>query len=343
MCQENHFANFDFSEMGADPAVALHVMTNSRYVWHRCYCLCIAINTSKKKRASEIAVRPSKRLRGMTPDEPSASIAAGESSSAATGYEGTEDGLLGYHPLHDETRSQTTARRQDDARSRAQRRRRRQVQRGVTPSQSSSQPSHHPWTLVDCSPNDAQPSRPDQIAPDDGSSLGNVGVGDDGFEDDGLEIDGLEDDEFEDHAFENMPENSRAVSEEDWSLIRQFNQKLDDIRFETCTACNERWFDMDLKPNGQCSRCDKATRSNRLNKFAAENFMDPGDFPSHLPELDDTEEMLIARCHVHVEVQRYRGAQYKYAGHTVYFMQNTGKIYDKLPRLPREIEVSGSF
>jgi hypothetical protein len=35
----------------------------------------------------------------MTPDEPSASIAAGESSSAATGYEGTEDGLLGYHPV----------------------------------------------------------------------------------------------------------------------------------------------------------------------------------------------------------------------------------------------------
>jgi uncharacterized protein DUF6570 len=261
--------------------------------------------------------------------------------------EGTQagDGLLGYHPLHDETRSQTTARRQNDASSRAQRRRQRQVQRGVTPSQASSQPNHHPQTSVDCSPNDprARPSRPDQIAPDDGSNIGNVGVGDVGFEYDGLEIDGLEDDEFGDDAFENMPENSRAVSEQDWSLVRQFNQKLDEIQLETCTACNERWFDMDLKPNGQCSRCDKATRSNQINKFAAANFMDPGEFPAHLPELDDTEEMLIARCHVHVEVQRYRGAQYKYAGHTVYFMQNTGKIYEKLPRLPQELEVCGSF
>jgi uncharacterized protein DUF6570 len=78
--------------------------------------------------------------------------------------------------------------------------------------------------------------------------------------------------------------------------------------------------DTDLKPNGQCGRCDKASRSNQVNKFTAANFMNPGEIPAHLPELDDTEEMLIARC------QRHRGAQY--TGYTVYFMQNTGKIYD---------------
>jgi hypothetical protein len=34
--QDNRFASFDFSEMGADPTVALGVVTNCRYVWHRC-------------------------------------------------------------------------------------------------------------------------------------------------------------------------------------------------------------------------------------------------------------------------------------------------------------------
>ena|ERR1700722_2096646 len=100
-----------------------------------------------------------------------------------------------------------------------------------------------------------------------------------------------------------------------------FNRKLDEIRLETCTVCSKRLFDMNLKPNGQCGRCDKASRGNQVNKFTATNFMDPGEFPAHLLE------MLIARCHVHVQIQRHSGAQYKCAGHTVYFMQNTGKIY----------------
>jgi hypothetical protein len=99
------------------------------------------------------------------------------------------------------------------------------------------------------------------------------------------------------------------VPERDWSLISDVNRKFDDIRLKTCNVCNERWVDLDLKSNGQCGRCDKATRRNQVNMFSAANFMDPEEFPAHLPELDDTEEMLIARCHVHVEVQRYRGAQ----------------------------------
>jgi uncharacterized protein DUF6570 len=138
--------------------------------------------------------------------------------------------MLGYHPLHDETGSQRTTRRQNDAKSRAHRRRLRQVQRGVTPSQTSSQPGYH--VSVSRSPHSRPSPQPGHIAP---------------------------------------------------GIRRQ-------------------------------------------------NFMDPEEFPAHLPELDDTEEMLIARCHVHAEVQRYRGAQYKYAGHTVYFICRTrGKSTTSCP------------
>ncbi|KAN0067509.1 hypothetical protein V8E54_014378 [Elaphomyces granulatus] len=61
----------------------------------------------------QTAERPSKCVRGMPPGELSICIAAGECSSAAAGSgdESTEGGLLFYHPLHDETGSQTAARR----------------------------------------------------------------------------------------------------------------------------------------------------------------------------------------------------------------------------------------
>jgi hypothetical protein len=284
-------------------------------------CLCVCTTNASKKRTSEAAEQPSKRVKTVN-------AAAGESSRAATG---SGDEVLGYHPLHDETGSQRTTRRQNDATSRAQRRRLRQVQRGVTPSQTSSQPSYH--VSVGRSPESPHsPSpQPGQVAPGNGDTLSSDGAEDDEFEDDGFGEDVF--------VFEHMPETSRAVPERDWSLLTDVNRKFDGIQLETCNVCNERWFDMDLKTNGQCSRCDKATRRNQVNVLSAANFMDPEEFPAHLPELDDTEEMLIARCHVHVEVQRYRGAQYKYAGHAVYFMQNTGKIYNKLPRLPQELEV----
>jgi hypothetical protein len=61
-----------------------------------------------------------------------------------------------------------------------------------------------------------------------------------------------------------------------------------------------------------------------------------------LPELSQTEEMLIARVHVSVdsvEVCRVRGQQYKYSGHIVNFLRDTGRVYDTLPLLPRNLEV----
>lgn len=108
---------------------------------------------------------------------------------------------------------------------------------------------------------------------------------------------------------------------------------------ETCTRCKERWFAMDLKAE-VCHACflrDEGSRTPFL--MSAENEMDPGDIPAHLPELTQVEEMIIARSHVRMMVHRFRGHQHHYSGHCVSFMQNTVKTVDVLPNLPSELDI----
>jgi hypothetical protein len=49
--------------------------------------------------------------------------------------------------------------------------------------------------------------------------------------------------------------------------------------------------------------------------------------------------MLIAWAHVHVQVRQIRGQQYQYSGHTVCFMQNIQKLYNKLPLIPKDLDI----
>ena len=108
---------------------------------------------------------------------------------------------------------------------------------------------------------------------------------------------------------------------------------------ETCSRCKERWFAMDLMGE-VCHACflrDKGKKTPFL--MSAENDMDPGDLPAHLPELTQVEEMIIARSHVQMMVHRYRGHQYHYSGHCVSFIQNTVKTVDVLPNLPAELDI----
>jgi hypothetical protein len=96
---------------------------------------------------------------------------------------------------------------------------------------------------------------------------------------------------------------------------------------------------MDLKDN-ICHSCflrDKGGKTPFL--MSAENGMDPGEIPAHLPELTQVEEMIIARSYVQMLVHRYRGHQYHYSGHCVSFMQNTVKTVDILPNLPSELDI----
>jgi hypothetical protein len=68
---------------------------------------------------------------------------------------------------------------------------------------------------------------------------------------------------------------------------------------ETCERCQELGFSMELK-DGVCHPCFF---------MSAENSMDPGIVPSHLPELSQVEEMVIARAHVQMLVKQVRRHQ----------------------------------
>lgn len=127
-----------------------------------------------------------------------------------------------------------------------------------------------------------------------------------------------------------------AVSEEHWSYITNFNNALDDLSLEECTSCNECWFDMQIE-DGICHFC--RAKPNRQHLYSAANNNDVGSVPAHLPELSEIEEMLIARAHVHIQLRKIKGQQLKYSGHTVTFMQNTQKIFTKLPLLPRDVDI----
>jgi hypothetical protein len=124
-----------------------------------------------------------------------------------------------------------------------------------------------------------------------------------------------------------------AMSETHWNYIANFHKELDLIRMELCIECDEKWFGLKVS-NNRCYRC-----RTQGNKFTAEYSLDVEAVPAHLPALTDIEEMAIARLHTHVQVRQIRGQQYKYSGHTINFMQNTKKLYIKLPLLPSELDV----
>ena len=90
-----------------------------------------------------------------------------------------------------------------------------------------------------------------------------------------------------------------------------------------------------------CHACHMRERHGKPNLFTAENNADVGFVPEHLPVLTEVEEMLITRVHVHCQVWQVKGQQYKYTYHVVSFLNNTAKMYDKLPLTAAELDVSG--
>jgi hypothetical protein len=129
----------------------------------------------------------------------------------------------------------------------------------------------------------------------------------------------------------------------EWQRIQDFNRAMEAVQLETCQRCQERGFLMALK-EGICHRCflrDTDNRKRSVTPFlmSAENNMDPGTVPGHLPELTQVEEMVIARAHVQMLVKRVRGHQYHYTGHCVTFLQNIVRTVDVLPNLPEELDI----
>ena len=67
---------------------------------------------------------------------------------------------------------------------------------------------------------------------------------------------------------------------------------MEAVQLETCQRCRERRFEMDLK-EGVCYRYylrDTDNRKRPLRPFlmSAENQIDPGIVPAHLPELKES-------------------------------------------------------
>jgi hypothetical protein len=77
---------------------------------------------------------------------------------------------------------------------------------------------------------------------------------------------------------------------EQWGYIRDFHKELDEVWMKTCSRCQERW---DLK-DGICHSYFSQDKGNKTPfLMSAENDMDSGELPTHLPELPQVEEMVI--------------------------------------------------
>jgi len=135
------------------------------------------------------------------------------------------------------------------------------------------------------------------------------------------------------------PPPDTFIPTEQWQTITEFHTHMSTIKMEECTRCNARWFDMQLKDD-ICHSCllkDKGGQTPYF--FSADNEMDPGIVPAHLPALTQIEEMVIARSHVQMMIKRYRGHQYQYTGHCVSFAQEIIKTVSILPNLLEELNV----
>jgi hypothetical protein len=81
------------------------------------------------------------------------------------------------------------------------------------------------------------------------------------------------------------PGENCFLSAEQWGWIQTFNEKMGDVKMETCLRCRETWFLMELK-NRICHACfrrDKGSKTPFL--MSRENDMDPGELPAYLLEL----------------------------------------------------------
>jgi hypothetical protein len=133
-----------------------------------------------------------------------------------------------------------------------------------------------------------------------------------------------------------------ALTARDYQLLNNFHDKLDRERLETCSRCEEMWFHMGLDDNRVCSSCQKVDKNLEDEMpflYSGANEMDPGPIPLGLEQLTQIEEMLIARVYCFVEVRQVRGVQYKYKGHIVNFLANTPKVYNRLPLLPKDLNI----
>ena len=95
------------------------------------------------------------------------------------------------------------------------------------------------------------------------------------------------------------------LSASDLAIKKEFDSELAKEEMRFCSRCKERWFDIQLQEDQVCKRCHLKDDKKRIDEpffYSAENHLDFGVVPQHLPALEPAEEMLIARVHVSVNV-----------------------------------------
>ena len=70
-----------------------------------------------------------------------------------------------------------------------------------------------------------------------------------------------------------LPDDSAASAREK-ALLKKLDEKLADIKFETCDYCLEEYFNMQIN-NGMCAAC-KQDNGDPVRKWSAENGVHPG-------------------------------------------------------------------
>ncbi|KAE9398081.1 hypothetical protein BT96DRAFT_940482 [Gymnopus androsaceus JB14] len=110
-----------------------------------------------------------------------------------------------------------------------------------------------------------------------------------------------------------LDDGDKAISEADELCLLTVQNEIMDISMEICTQCHERWFDMNVNQNGVCQWCRKSSKYKEVNN------MYPGDYPSHLPQLTQTEEMLILFM--------------------LWFKFGKSKVVNIIPLLPEQLDV----
>ncbi|KAJ7869271.1 hypothetical protein B0H14DRAFT_2346110, partial [Mycena olivaceomarginata] len=124
-----------------------------------------------------------------------------------------------------------------------------------------------------------------------------------------------------------------AVTGREKELLTEVRKKLMETTLETCVLCHEKWFDLGVNAAGKCRKCSKN------GYFSAENGMDPGSVPPHLPALTQMEEILISPVHALTQVWQIHGGQYAYRGHICNFPRDSAVLHQRVPLLPEECEI----
>ncbi|KAG6092753.1 hypothetical protein E4U30_004967, partial [Claviceps sp. LM220 group G6] len=116
------------------------------------------------------------------------------------------------------------------------------------------------------------------------------------------------------------PPPSSALSESDYGLLTTFAKAIEvEYPFQECLRCSRRSISR-LKLNGAgICQTRRADEGSEVPRFSSENNLDSGGVLTHLEQLTDIEEILIARVQTAVNVFQVRGVQFQYRVHAAHF------------------------